>query len=280
MEVLDAYLEAAEGDDRSIEDALLALIARARGAWPGIRLDDQVFARFLGERSTDRSFDAVHAEDLYLACACLHGDQAAVDAFERTIITALPQVIGRIDGSPSFVADVLAEVRVKLVVGQTGKPAALTRYVGYGPLRSFAMVVAMREATDRKRNAGKEISADELLLALPFVGASPETVQLREQLREPFGKAFKAALAELSARERNILRLHFAEGVTADAIGKVYRVHRSTIHRWIDAARERAIAETRRHLMADLKLGRDALDALMGELAEGVDLTLSTFLHE
>lgn len=263
-----------------LDQALVAAIARARAAWPSIEVDDETFAVFLDERSLDRGIDAIHAEDLFLACGCLHGDQAAVDAFERTIIRALPQVIGRIDGSPEFVADVLAEVRVKLVVGQTGKPAALTRYVGYGPLRSFAMVVAMREATDRKRNAGKEVLADELLLAMPFGGASPETVQLREQLRGPFGKAFKAALTELSARERNILRLHFAEGVTADAIGKVYRVHRSTIHRWIDAARERVIAETRRHLMTDLKLGRDALDAMMGELAEGVDLTLSTFLHE
>lgn len=284
MGVLDAYLGASAGDsdndagDSLEEAALVDAIARAKSTWPEIDVDDAAFAAYLGERGVEPSCS--HLADLWLAHGCLVGDQHAVDAFERTIVSALSQVIGRIDSSASFVSDLLAEVRVKLVVGQTGKPAALTRYVGYGPLRSFAMVVAMREATDRKRSAGKEVAADDLLLAMPFVGASPETVQLRDQLRDPFSRAFKAALGELSARERNILRLHFSEGVSADAIGKVYRVHRSTIHRWIDAARERVIAETRRRLMDDLKLGRDALDSLMVEVADGVDLTLSTFLQE
>ena len=257
---------------------MVAAVERARAAWPGIATDDDTFSRFLDERGI--SDDATHLEDLFLACACLHGDRAAIDALETTIIAALPQVISRVDGSPHFVAEVVAEVRVKLIVGQTGKAAALSRYVGYGPLRSFAMVIAMREATDRKRSEGRAVPVDALLLSMPLVGASPETVQLREQVREPFVKAFKSALSELSARERNILRLHFAEGVSADAIGKVYRVHRSTIHRWIDAARERVIAETRRRLMSELELGREALDNLMGEVADGVDLTLSTFLHE
>ncbi len=279
MGVLEAFLKASQSEDVQ-EEQLLGTMQRARQAWPEVDLDDELFARFLGERMTERGLEGAHVEDLFLACACLQGDKAAVDALENTVISELPQVIRRIDGSANFINDVMAEVRVKLVVGQTGKPPALTRYVGYGPLRSFAMVVAMREAMDRKRSSGKEVSADELLLSMPFLGKSPETVQLKQQLRGPFATAFKHALAELSPRERNILRLHFAEGVTADAIGKVYRVHRSTIHRWLDAARERVVAETRRHLMDELKLGRDALDNIMHEVAESVELTLTTFLHE
>src|SRR5690348_7706382 len=71
----------------SLEAVLAQVLAQARAAWPRVRLDEALFLRHLAERlppgpEPERALLGLPAVDLYLACACLHGDAAAHAALE------------------------------------------------------------------------------------------------------------------------------------------------------------------------------------------------------
>ncbi len=63
-----------------MKQALAQLYDAGRATWPDVELDRQEFARWLEARCA--SVDEVHGADLYLACACAHGDARAIAAFE------------------------------------------------------------------------------------------------------------------------------------------------------------------------------------------------------
>lgn len=50
--------------------------------------------------------------------------------------------------------------------------------------------------------------------------------------------AIEDAAAELAPRDRALLRLHLVERASIDDIAALYRVHRATVARWIQSARE------------------------------------------
>src|SRR5260370_30097722 len=76
------------GDAAAFDALLAALVSRARAAAPGVTLPDAVFLAFVAERlppdvSVEAALASMRIEDLYLACACLARDAAAVALFER-----------------------------------------------------------------------------------------------------------------------------------------------------------------------------------------------------
>lgn len=258
------------------------LIAEARSAWPGFGIDDATFARHLAEIAPDGD-DAAEAmaklriADLYLACACAEGDPPAIRAFEEHVIPGARRAAARVDGDPVFVEDVCSDVRVRLLTADDGRPR-ITSYLGHGPLVHWVQVTAMRVAQTRKRrNKGDRYTVlDDL--AASTGGADPELAPLAAQLRAPFGEAFTEALASLSARERNVLRLYLVDEVSAEKIGGMYRVHRATVARWIAAARRKVYVATRKRLAEQKGIERGGFDSLMGHVLSGMDLSIASFL--
>ena len=86
------------------------------------------------------------------------------------------------------------------------------------------------------------------------MAADPELAFIKGKLRDQFQGALTAALAALEDRERMIYRLHLIDGLTVEAIGKIYGVSHSTVSRWLAKARERVIAEAQRLLRDEMRL--------------------------
>ncbi len=286
---VDALLALAGSTLHSIDRAVLAEVLEqqleaARQAWPDIPLDEPAFARFLGARVPEGDdpavvFGRLRVPDLALAFACLAEEPIALAIFEREVMPAVAKAIARIDGAPTFVDEVSATVRVKLLVAGE-RPAALSAYLGSGPLTSFAQVVATREALSEKRKKSKEEPVDrDSLLQLPLEDFDPELDQIRRQVEPTFRDAFRDALAELEPRERTVLRLYLVEGVGSATIGKMYGVHRATVARWVADAREAVFTATRKRMMKELELGSASFASLMGKVSTQLDVTLSSFLE-
>jgi RNA polymerase sigma-70 factor (ECF subfamily) len=94
-----------------------------------------------------------------------------------------------------------------------------------------------------------------------------------------FERALEEAFRELRARERAVLRLHFAEGMNIDAIGRVYGVHRATAARWIASCREELANTTRARLEAQFgELPQDEFDSLFRLVHNELDLSVTSLL--
>jgi RNA polymerase sigma-70 factor (ECF subfamily) len=101
---------------------------------------------------------------------------------------------------------------------------------------------------------------------------------LKGRARDAFREAFERGVMSLTARDRNLLRLHLLGGVTLEKLAAMYDVHRATIVRWLAAARAAVLEETRRGLGAELGLGASELESLMVAVQSRLDVSVERML--
>jgi RNA polymerase sigma-70 factor (ECF subfamily) len=179
---------------------------------------------------------------------------------------------------PEFTDEVRQRLRQKLLVGT---PPRLEAYDGRGPLRAWIRVTTARLAIDLLRERGEELSDDpEAGERIADPAASPELEALRARYLPQFQQALVAALATLTPRQRNLLRTHHADGVSLDALAVTYNVHRATIARWLQSAREELFETTRSKLHEGLGLSGTEFESLMDVLQSQLHISLSGLVPE
>jgi RNA polymerase sigma-70 factor (ECF subfamily) len=230
----------------------------------------------------DQGADDLHHADLAWARALAAGDTAALERYERELVPAIDAQLRRRGHPADAVADVQQTLRARLLVGDGGEPA-IARYEGRGPLRAWVLVSALREAVRLRRRAHREPAlGDDALAALADrgadggpAGAGSVDAPGKERYREAFRAAFRAAIAQLSARDRNLLRMHLLDGLTIDQVGAIQGVHRATAARWIERAREAVARAVRRELMRELGVDPFEAEELLGWVQSRIELSLS-----
>jgi RNA polymerase sigma-70 factor, ECF subfamily len=270
-EAIDATNEAA------IEQALADVVRAGEVAWPAVQLPASAFvARIATHHSNDVSvvdwLRGVHAADLYLASACAERAPGAIASFDREFLTAVPAILAR-GGLRDVSADeVCQRVRERLFVGAM----KIADYSGRGSLASWLQVVTQRIAIDavREQKAYPIANAshdDDLHVAR----TDPELSLIKERYRKPFKRALRASIGELADEQRELLKLHFVEGVTLDALAARFSVHRATIARWIARARDAVFDRVRARLRSELGLDEAEFDELLVVLRSRLELSLS-----
>lgn len=220
-----------------------------RQRWPTLPVTFEQLASHCARLGTDpqplrRALD--YAADIYLCCACSHGDQNAIVALQRDSEHPLRGTIARVCSEADFVRDTLQEFWQKLLVGPR---ARVQDYCGRSPLQAWLQLCASRLAIDRLRacrlawrqEADLEQSVAEQIFDI-------EAVLTKHQFQEPFRVALRAAIASLSRRDRTLLRLHILERCSIDQIGRAYGAHRATAARWLVAIRQRLLRAVRDQL--------------------------------
>ncbi len=273
------------GDRAALERGLLALWESGRAAWPGVALPAPAFVRHLAahrpaEEDPAGFLASVHASDLYLACACAMGEPSALAAFDRSILGQVPSFLSRMDPSPWFADEIRQLLREKLLVAPAGGAPKIAEYAGAGALWSWVRVVAIRTAVSVRRNRDEQPRAalDECVAKALPEGQDVEIDYIRTRYQGEFKEALRAAFASLPQEQRHVLRLHFAGGLTGDAIASVLQVNRRTVVRWLASARTAMFHETRRLLQCQLRLSPGELDSLVEMVRTSFDLSLSTLL--
>ena len=215
------------------------------------------------------------AADWALAAACSVGLPEAIDAVERTVLRDVPLFIRRIDSSPAFCDEVVQTLRERLfVVSVAGAVPKIATYSGRGPLGGWIRVISVRLALELKRKESAvppEHAADRLVdLAL-----GPEDQAVKNEHSAAAQVALRAALSTLTPRQRNLLRLRFAEGWSPEDLGTTYDVHRGTISRWIQEAREHVKVAMARELAKILGFSEDEMPSVMRAVESRLELTFS-----
>jgi RNA polymerase sigma-70 factor (ECF subfamily) len=217
------------------------------------------------------------AADLYLAAACAAQDAAAIASFDATLPAIVRPALARLGMPPSDDDEIVQRVRVALLAPTSGGAPGLTGYSGRGDLRAYIRAVAVRLALKRLEREDAAPAGDdtEVLALLPAADDSPELRLLKERCRADLRAGFAAAVAELSARERTLLRQHYVDGLSIDVLGALHGVHRATCARWIEAARTKILRGIRAHLRSALALGDAELDSAIALVRSQLDLSLS-----
>jgi RNA polymerase sigma-70 factor (ECF subfamily) len=221
---------------------------------------------------------AENTADLVLAWAAAGGDAAALRQVDGLIAAIAPALRG-IDGSPVFVDEVSQAVRVRLLVAEPGAPPRIAAYGGRGPLGAWIRAAAMRVAIDLKRSAAPALASDDLLGDLVSGEPDPALRHLKTLYRADFQQALADALAALPDRQRAVLRLHHVDGLRLAEIGRLYRVHESTVSRWVTRAAEEVADQTRRRLTDRLSLSGSSVDSLARLVRSQLDLSIARILR-
>lgn len=274
--------------------ALEALLVRAwedgRARWPGVALPAGRFVTHLAQRLSEAGpggpipalLEDLSLEELYLACACLEGMASAHEAFERSYLAQLPAKLRGLRQPEALVDDVCQLTRVKLLVATPESAPKIGKYTGKGALLSWVVVTAVRIA-NKLRESGKpmpEEDPEELIKMLPGQGVDPELDTMKRRHQADFLQALHEAAVTLSAHERHLLRLHFADKLSTYELASLFRVNQSTVSRWLKSARQQVYEETLRRLKERLGLSTLGIKSFLGLVDSQLDLRISQLLDE
>ncbi|MCP3063351.1 sigma-70 family RNA polymerase sigma factor [Myxococcus sp. K38C18041901] len=272
-----------------LEALLDAWLSIARQAWPDVMLPEEDFLRHVATRLNPSNEPAVTlaalpVADLYLACACAKGLPTAHAALERQLLPRMASALTRVRGGGLDTAEVLQQLRQRLLVPQGDTEPRIAEYQGTGPLAAWLRAAVVRMALNLQRAEGRRARAEEDAEAEGSAwverGADVELDYLRRRHQQDFREALAGALASLSPRERTVLRLHVVEGVSLERIGAMYQTHKSTVSRWISQTRRTVLEGARERLAERLQLSADELRSLMRVVHSQLDVSLLGLLNE
>jgi RNA polymerase sigma-70 factor (ECF subfamily) len=265
-----------------LEQRLASLLEQARQAHPSLRFEPTAFLRHLAARlpavgDAESSLGTIRAEELLLAFACAQGDSTALATLDAQVLSRIREWLPKEDAA--FLSEVQQRLRQRLLMPEGSAPPKIATFTGRGTLAQWTRAVALRLAIDLKREATGNVPLDEAPAdADALVGRDPEFSFIRSRYQEEFRHAFREALAGLSPKERNLLRLHHVDNLSVDSVGTMYQTSRSTAARWIAQARERLLESTRAALAGRLKLDAGELDSLLGLVRSHLDVSLHQLL--
>ena len=182
---------------------------------------------------------AMRAADLYLACACARGETEALASFEKQYFVEVENV-----HAPAFGARRWTELRQrpcaeKLFNRASRRQAGHPRLRGQRrDLRHWVRVVAVRTGARHGRRRNDAPAGVDVLMGMVDAAGDPEVDYMKQMYRSEFEAALTETWGTLSFRQQNVLRYALGDGLDASKIAVLYRVHRTTVARWLAEATE------------------------------------------
>jgi RNA polymerase sigma-70 factor (ECF subfamily) len=245
-------------DAAALEARLSHAWERGARAWPGVALSAEDFVSHWGsvlppEGSPALCLDDLWAEDFYLAAACAQAQAGALALFDAHFLSAVPRYLSPFGHGAAFAAEVTQLLREKLFVALPGAPPKIAAYNGLSAMGAWLRVVAVRAALSELRKARSKARDAEASLwdgatRAVLTSPDPELHYIKTRYANEFRASFQATLEALDPEQKALLRLHYKDGVTVEELGVLFRVHRSTVARWIARYRGEILAQTRRRL--------------------------------
>ncbi len=220
--------------------------------------------------------------ELVLAAGCANGERVALDIIDRELLAGIRGALRSMKLNDTTVDETLQQVREKLLVAKSDAEPLICKYAGEGSLRSLVRVVAVRTALMRLRKEKREVldgGGESSRLERALGDDDPELSAIREQYKDELKAAFERAVATLSARQRNVMRLQMVDGVAVDEIARLYDVHRVSVSRWLGDARRHIAATVKADLGSRLGLAQAELQSLIRLVQSQVELSVERVLR-
>lgn len=259
-------------------------VLTASSAWPPWPDADAVaFARFVEELQTraeeTTALESLHAADLWLAFHAGRGLAPAVAALDTACFSDLARILRARRAEPAHAEEVVQRLRHRLLVAEPGQPTRILTYAGRGELRAWVRVAAVRAWLNMKRETPRnEVSAKDALVA--EASSDLELELLKGKYRELFRRVFLEAVDALAPSTRLLLKLHYLDRLSMEEVGKVLGVHRLTILRRLERARQELSEGTKERLEVELRLAPPEVESLLRMIQSRLDVSLQQALSD
>jgi RNA polymerase sigma-70 factor (ECF subfamily) len=254
-----------------LDAALAEAVRSGRAAWPEIDVPVAEFVAFVaGKLAREALRDdapaavrAVRAAELWLVAACARGDSRAIATLEARYGPSIVVAARRRADKGNLAEEAKQVLFARLFVAEGDAPPKIVEYAGRGDLGAFLK---------RRAAAGDAAGAEPLPLD------DPELARVAARYHDDFKEALRDAARGLTTRERNLLRQHHIDGLTMVELATMYGLHRVTVVRAIQAAREKLSAGTRERLRERLRIDVTELESLFRVVASNLDLSIQRYL--
>jgi RNA polymerase sigma-70 factor (ECF subfamily) len=224
----------------------------------------------------------LHVVDLLLAKACAEGHAGALELFDQEFLGAVSAAGRKLSMSDTQCDELRQQVRMKLLVpGDGGTAPKISNYAGTGALRSWVYATGLRTGLNELRRLGRApmpAGDEQLLVAMPDRNDDQELAYMKEVYRSAFASSFRGAVASLEVRLSNVLRHYYLDEMTLEQIGALYRVHKTTVMRWVNKAHAELEQETKSRMVDHLKLRPTDVESVMRLIQSGIQLGLASVL--
>jgi len=263
-----------------LEEALWTETENAAREHSGLTVDPADWAAVLaracrsaGDAST--ALSSLRVADLWLATALGAGDERALETFEAALMPEVERALRRFSLSDDEHSELRQRVRIRLLVSEKPpEPPRIATYEGLGSLAAWVRTISARLALNLRRDQREHAALEDVPeFALP---GTPEVASLRAEHRSLFVASLKDAFRKLPARDRTLLRLRYAQNMTAVSLARLYGVHESTLSRRLAAART-SMAENFRRIAAE-RMGAANPAEVLGLLQSHVETSLESLL--
>ena len=288
---LDAFVsklgEEAEYDRDRLQTALEVLLASAASnkadePAPGPEFLIYVADRLPGYLPAEQEVGRVHASDLLLAKRCSEGHAPSLARFDTEFLSLVSVAGRKLKMSDMQCDELRQQVRLKLLVASDKESTPkISNYAGSGALRSWVYATGLRTGLNELRRVGRApvpAGDEQLLVAMPDRNDDQELQYMKELYRTAFKDSFKASMGALEDRLSNVLRHYYLDEMTLEQIGALYRVHKTTVMRWVNKAHAELELETKQRMVAHLKLAPSEVESVMRLIQSGIQLGLASVL--
>ncbi len=253
-------------------DPLDALWAAARASWPDLQLDRPAFTLHVHRRAGKVEPSRLYGSDLYLAAACLAGEAAAVESFDRLFLAPLARQISSRGITREAAEETVQALRVRLLLGDAGVPR-LNEYDGRGPLEAWVRVAAVRGASNLRRGEATRARVTEQVdVHRPVV--DPELALIQRKYGAVFEAAVAEAMAGLEEEERAALRLTYSHGLNLEGVARALGVSRATAGRRVLSGSQKVREQTLKLLSERIQATPAELESLLGVVRSKLELSL------